>query len=108
MSRTNSHRILRRLVQLATLSPDSASPSPLDALEKTKSRVITRRRFMQTAGGLLISAAAGNCRSTRGMRVRRSGARVVIVGGGLAGLTAAHRLQRAGIQFEIYDSNSRV
>jgi len=34
--------------------------------------------------------------------------KVVVIGGGIAGLTAAYRLQKAGMHVELYEARSRV
>lgn len=71
---------------------------------------VSRRTFLQVssmaAGGLLFSpmlAGCGNIRPLSG-----SDPRIAIVGGGMAGLTAAWHLSRAGLQSTIYESSSRI
>jgi len=47
--------------------------------------------------------------SRRAIRVRdASGKRVAVIGAGLAGLAAAHRLQRAGAQVAVFEAQDRV
>jgi monoamine oxidase len=65
-------------------------------------RATTRRQFIGAAAAGTAAAAVWSPLA-RGA----SDGPVVIVGGGLAGLTAAYRLQFAGIQADVYDANSR-
>jgi monoamine oxidase len=64
-----------------------------------------RRDFLKAASGAAI-AAAGVARSARAF----SGAppRIVIVGGGIAGLNAALTLQDAGYAVTVYEASSRI
>ena len=51
-------------------------------------------------------SAEGNGTSTEGLAVGVEFATVIIIGAGQAGLSAAHHLQRRGIDFVIFDANS--
>src|SRR4051794_10495306 len=66
----------------------------------------TRRRFLKTAGaaGLGLTALGRMSPAARGAAAPK----VVIVGGGLAGLSCAYRLNRAGYVAEIYEASTRV
>src|SRR4051794_678030 len=63
---------------------------------------ITRRRFVAGAAAAGVSLAAGCSGSPR----RRQS--VVVVGAGLAGLVAAHELERAGFRVTVLEARSRV
>jgi monoamine oxidase len=70
-------------------------------------RSTTRRRFLRDA------AVAGAATTAFGVFAQRSRAavpagRVVVVGAGLAGLSAAYRLKQAGITAEIHEASDRV
>ena len=67
----------------------------------------TRRGFLRDA------AAAGAATTAFGVLAGRARAatpagKVVVVGAGLAGLTAAHRLKRAGVLAELHEASTRI
>src|SRR5215208_1214006 len=63
----------------------------------------TRRQFLGAAGAAALVAAAGAPRARAA-----STQKVVVVGAGLAGLTAAHRLKQAGVIADVYEASSRL
>src|SRR5215207_4038222 len=63
----------------------------------------TRRQFLGAAGAAALVAAAGAPRAGA-----TSTQKVVVVGAGLAGLTAAHRLKQAGVIADVYEASSRL
>jgi monoamine oxidase len=64
---------------------------------------ISRRRFLGAAGAATVAAA------TWAPRARAAGnERVVVVGAGLAGLTAAYRLKQAGVIAQVYEASDRL
>ncbi len=74
---------------------------------------VTRREFLRRAGALgaglalagTVGGALGGCAPES---VERRGQRVVVVGAGLAGLTCAHRLDRAGVAVRVHEASERV
>jgi len=62
----------------------------------------SRRRFLANAGALAASVALPR------WTVAASQARVVIVGAGLAGLSAAYTLAKAGVRATLYEGSSRI
>ena len=64
----------------------------------------TRRQFLGAAGAVAVEAAFGAPRA----RAVGSTAKVVVVGAGLAGLTAAYRLKQAGVDANVYEGSSRL
>src|SRR5436190_4640996 len=69
-------------------------------------RALTRREFVRRAGIATAALAAGPLAFAG--KAAGSSARVVIVGGGLAGLTCAYRLKQAGVAATIYEANTRL
>ena len=64
---------------------------------------LSRRQFIGVAGAAALSATAWAPRARAA-----SSARVVIVGGGLAGLTCAYRLKQAGVRAELHEAADRL
>ena len=65
---------------------------------------LPRRAFLRQAGLAGTGWAMAGCASSP----QRSSAPVAVVGGGVAGLTAAYRLQKAGQQVHLYEAGSRL
>ena len=66
---------------------------------------MTRRRFVAGAAALGCGIALSGCGSDGGARGR---GRVVVVGAGLAGLTAAYELDRKGWEVTVIEARDRV
>lgn len=84
---------------------------PLDELLEGESRArLTRREFLVrgagVAGALAVAGAAGGL--ARALPAGAAGAEVVIVGGGIAGLTAAWRLRQAGVPARVLEAQNRT
>ncbi|MEN9835454.1 MAG: hypothetical protein RL011_1647 [Pseudomonadota bacterium] len=126
MARTVLGRRTNRLLELAIaraqghLSWDQidAILSPVGVRAAVASRSnfgFTRRGFVRGAGLGVVGSTAllAGCR-TSGRDARLSSAdvkeagRVVIVGGGVAGLTAAYRLRQVGLKTSIYEGSDRL
>ena len=70
---------------------------------------LTRRDLLKR-GGAAAAAAAGASIWARGARAmtRAAAPRIVVVGGGLAGLVATYRLQQAGYIAQLHEASSRL
>jgi monoamine oxidase len=100
-------RGLRKAAQLARYAEHVERP--LAEIESTiaRARGLASRRDFLRAGAY---AGAGLALTACSMPDRRSDAddEVVIVGAGIAGLTAAHRLRQAGVRVTVYEAQSRI
>src|SRR5258705_10631978 len=115
---------LRRLPQCLTVSPDREfntgglmARTPLaGAVEEAAAKIAdehtrtTRRRFLKGAGATVVGASLLGRLAEPGSAkgAPPPGARIVVVGAGLAGLTCAHRLQQAGYAAQIYEASDRI
>ena len=114
MARTPLFRTLRRSLRLARLAA-ATGRSPSEIVQELEARrTFTRREFLRTSG----AAAAGLGLAGCGLGGGRGGAppgggaggdpQVVIVGAGIAGLTAGWRLKQAGVAVRILEAQDRI
>lgn len=106
MGRTPLFRLLHQAASIAHASLLRNEP-PIELYERVRSDQPdkARRRFLQAAGagaGLMLAG----CETTP-IPLRRD-EEVVIVGAGIAGLTAAYRLRQAGVRVRVYEAQNRV
>ncbi len=64
---------------------------------------LSRRQFIGAAGAAAVSVAAWTPRARAA-----TGSKIVVVGGGLAGLTCAYRLKQAGVTTELHEASDRL
>lgn len=104
MSQRALARRMARLIQIARHSRATGVPG---AELLAAARVPTRR---QVLGALPVIGALPlvGCPKSTGFKSNPGGARVVVIGGGLAGLNAVHRLEQAGVYAELYEASERV
>ncbi len=110
-SRTPLFAALRRAVGLAAAANAPGAP-PVDDLIGLRQERLTRRQFLQTSAAVAAVAGArtliGPLRPLAVGAETRSTARVAIVGGGVAGLTAAHHLRAGGVTATVYEATTRA
>lgn len=106
MARTPLFQLLRRALHQAHLA-NSAERSPREILEVAQEarQLVSRREFLATS----TAAAAGLGLAGCAPRALGGGQEpVVIVGAGIAGLTAGHRLRQAGVPVRILEAQDRI
>jgi monoamine oxidase len=99
---------LRRLASL-TRRADLAGQPLAEVLERDDARRRSRRDFLAAgvAAGTTALAPEWLRRSDPG-KSNQGAPRIVIIGGGLAGLTCAYRLREKGIRAELIEGNNRL
>lgn len=111
MAKSPLMSLLRRAYGIARMSHRTGIPAD-ELLGMARERAssphrISRRRLLQA--GLGAAGAIAASRFGRGNRaIARSDSPVLIVGAGIAGLTAAYRLAQAGVPVEIVEAQNRV
>ncbi|HET6680969.1 MAG TPA: FAD-dependent oxidoreductase, partial [Gemmatimonadaceae bacterium] len=116
MARTPLFGILQRSLRLANRS--ILTGVPVDELidRSRENGNISRRRFVAGMGATAAVGALAACspggfigRSAPATRIREpNDADVLIVGAGIAGLTAAWRLRQAGVAFRLFEAQNRT
>jgi monoamine oxidase len=98
---------------LARRLGEAASAAAAEAARETRGEGVVadlhpgfRRRELLAGGVGLAAAAMFGGPISRALAA--SAPRVVVVGGGLAGLTCAYRLKQAGIQSSLYEASDRI
>ncbi len=114
MSRTPLFRLLQRSYALARESARTGVPADEVVGRAREARALTRRGFLQGSAalaGLTLVGGPSRLLAQRGQpkrQNRKPGGEVLIVGAGLAGLTAGWRLHQAGISVRILEGQDRV
>jgi monoamine oxidase len=108
MARTRLANLLQRAAAIAAQARLSGEPLDEVIERERAARVLgARRRFLQQSAG---AAAALTLAACARMPLPRSdsGDDVVIVGAGVAGLTAAWRLRQAGVGVRVFEAQERI
>ena len=123
MSRTPLFRLLQRSYRAASYSITHAEPIDelLDRRDAARSarladrdeHAMSRRQFVAGSAAVAAVAALDACAPrlpAGGVTPRRddSGSPVLIIGAGIAGLTAGYRLRQAGIPVRIIEAQNRI
>lgn len=107
MARSPLIKILRRAYRVAQISSSLDIP-PAEVLGIINER-ISRRHLLH--GGLAVAAAVAATTFSRDGRSAVAQSRIspiLVVGAGIAGLTAAYRLKQAGVPVNIIEARNRV
>ncbi len=115
MARTPLFDILQRAAQIARWSLHASAPMDevIESVQELRMDA-ARRRFLRNACGtaatLVLAGRSGSLpRSLNHPDADRPGQDdVIIVGAGIAGLTAAWRLRQAGVRARVIEANNRV
>src|SRR5688572_19149203 len=125
MSRTPLFRLLQRSYRAASYSLTHAEPldEMLDrrddarqariATREEREHGMSRRQFVAGTAAVAAVAALDACAPAAPTpaptpRQGDGGTPVIIIGGGIAGLTAGYRLRQAAVPFRIYEAQNRV
>jgi monoamine oxidase len=96
--------------------PAGDGPSFGEALERARRGMVSRRGLLRLGGAAGAMAALAACTpesrpaaSGKGAGTPAArGARVAVIGAGLAGTTAAYRLARSGVQVALFEARDRI
>lgn len=101
----------------AAVAGGARAPGPAPGAPSDRGR-LSRRELLRAGGILAIGGPLAACTPARDPLGRsaaspsgsrsRTDARVVVVGAGLAGLTAAFRLHRAGVRAPVFEARERL
>jgi monoamine oxidase len=106
MPRTSLFLEVRRLLRNAEYVERTREPAGV-ARERAEEELWNRRRFLRTSAVAAAGAVAAPFFFSRAA-LARNASRVLILGGGTAGLTCAYRLQQAGVSAQIVEASYRV
>jgi monoamine oxidase len=108
MARTQLFARLRRAVLLGQ-AQRQVGAEPEQLLEDLRNRRIdrARRRFLVNSGTAVGALALAGCAAAP-MRSEGAADEVIVVGAGIAGLTATWRLREAGVPVRLYEAQGRI
>jgi monoamine oxidase len=107
MPRTPLFDLVRRSLRLAH-STLHTGQEPVEAVQRWYEARAGRRAFLQASSAAAAGVALGACAARRPTPHLASAEPVVVVGAGIAGLTAAWRLHQAGVPVRVLEAQSRV
>src|SRR5688500_3918598 len=107
MARSPLFRIVRRLMRRAhAANVLGKDPDELRAEARGLAGPSRRDVFLGTLGAAALLPFASGCGDN--IHPAGEGTGVVIIGAGMAGLTAAHFLRQGGVHAQIYEASMRV
>jgi monoamine oxidase len=108
VARTPLFALVRRSLELASESVRRGLP-PAELIDQEREKaLISRRRFVATTATAAAAVALEGCGVTRFPAPISGMQPVVIIGGGIAGLSAGYRLRQAGVPVRIIEAQRRV
>ena len=108
MARTRLVNLLQRAALIAAQSRLSGEPLDETIARERELRLLhARRRFVQQSAGAAAALTLAACAGVP-LAPLAQGDDVVIVGAGVAGLTAAWRLRQAGVGVQLYEAQERI
>ena len=111
MARTPIFRLIERSMRLARHSLVSAEPLD-ELLDRRAEARISRRQFVAGAAAIGAAVALEGCAPRAGagpvVPRARDDEPVLIIGAGIAGLTAGWRLRQAGVPVRIIEAQNRT
>ena len=108
MARTPLFRTLRRSFRLARVADRSRRPLDDVIGQAAAGPAMSRREFLAATGAAAAALPLAGCASLPLVGGRRTPPQVIVVGAGLAGLTAAWRLRQAGVEPLVVEAQDRV
>lgn len=120
MARTPLFALLRRTLQLAKVTRDDPRPAEelLAASEQARrdrlegrpatTRGPTRRGFLAASGGAALAAGCASARGAATGAGAGAAGKVLVVGAGIAGLTAAHYLTKWKCPVTVVEAQNRI
>ena len=107
MARSPLCRRLARALRLASL-PVGADRASVERANAPGLLRPSRREALRAGGVALAGLAAARCASVVPSETPSGPDEVLVVGGGLAGLTAAYRLKQAGVAVRVLEAQERI
>jgi monoamine oxidase len=107
MPRTPWFTLVRRSLRLAQGTLYSGQGAA-EAVERWREAAASRRAFLQASSAAVAGVALGACAARRPAPRVTSAEPVIVVGAGIAGLTAAWRLHQAGVPVRVLEAQNRV
>jgi monoamine oxidase len=104
LGRTPLFRLVRRWLNAAAVEPNVLER----ACEQATRKRLSRREFLKAGGALTAATFASSLIRQTSWSATASDPRIVIVGAGIAGLSAAFHLRRLGLRATIYEASNRV
>jgi monoamine oxidase len=115
VSRSPLFDSLRQALRIAALAAREQPGAP--PIDELLDMARTRRRFIRDSAMATAGLAIAGCRTpappaatntTPGLPAAAASMRIAIVGGGMAGLNTAYKLQKAGLRATIYEGADRT